>query len=455
MSARGPACMPTRGQRKYMSTPELLRHLTLRKEDFLKKWVRTMGEAGYLDHTTAKREDCLDAFNWFLDPVLEHLDQCGGAPAFGELIAGQANWAEALLASSERHRFRGVNSNMFVGCFFTMIHSIEEMIDETEAPLAAKVEAADIVRLYADAFTTLLLARWGELSSEEVAGRLDESARLLTLEKNKYENILAVISDMVLIVDENGKLLELNQAASEFFDAATMGLPVWSLLDLEARSMEDMLKYYPQDTAQELAAPDGSSFFEMRIIPLERVSLASPAYLVVLKDITVHVTHRDILEDTVRERTEALEQDKQQLAEMNITLRNVMRSVDNELDDHKQTVGRMAEELLPALDKLRRADSPMVRKAYLDVLEDQLLKLSAGARPDQHPALLRLTPTEMKVCQFIEAGASTKDIAEALNLAVGTVQSHRKNIRRKLKLQNKDVNLRTFLSKTHSSNSHA
>ena len=52
----------------------------------------------------------------------------------------------------------------------------------------------------------------------------------------------------------------------------------------------------------------------------------------------------------------------------------------------------------------------------------------------------------MKICRFIQAGAATKDIAEALNLSVVTIQTHRRNIRRKLDLQNRNVNLFTFLN---------
>jgi DNA-binding CsgD family transcriptional regulator len=37
---------------------------------------------------------------------------------------------------------------------------------------------------------------------------------------------------------------------------------------------------------------------------------------------------------------------------------------------------------------------------------------------------------EMKVCNFIQAGAISKEIAEALNLSVVTIQTHRRSIRR-------------------------
>ena len=77
------------------------------------------------------------------------------------------------------------------------------------------------------------------------------------------------------------------------------------------------------------------------------------------------------------------------------------------------------------------------------------LKLTPEGEHSQRALLLKLTPMEMRVCQFIQAGASTKDIAEALNLATVTIQTHRRNIRRKLDLQNRNVNLYTFLNQAN------
>jgi len=87
---------------------------------------------------------------------------------------------------------------------------------------------------------------------------------------------------------------------------------------------------------------------------------------------------------------------------------------------------------------------PEVRRGYLTVIRDQLLRLAPDdAGPD--PLLLRLSPAEMRICQFIQAGSPTKEIAAALNLSVETVQTHRKNIRRKLGLHGKDASLCAFL----------
>lgn len=58
---------------------------------------------------------------------------------------------------------------------------------------------------------------------------------------------------------------------------------------------------------------------------------------------------------------------------------------------------------------------------------------------------LDLTPAEIQVATLIMYGKSTKNIAEFLSLSRGTIESHRKSIRKKIGLKNKKTNLRTHL----------
>lgn len=210
--------------------------------------------------------------------------------------------------------------------------------------------------------------------------------------------------------------------------------------------MAEVLAKYPPNAPREISMDD-AIYFSCMFIWLKEVSLSSDGYLAVLKDISWLVRQREILEATVAERTAALEQEKTQLQEMNVTLRTVMKSVDKEREAFQASVADLVRTaMLPALNALRKQPSESIRSSYLDILEDQLLKLPQGGEDDNHALLLKLTPTEMKVCQFIQAGAATKEIAEALNLSVVTVQTHRRNIRRKLDLQNRNVNLYIFLN---------
>jgi DNA-binding NarL/FixJ family response regulator len=59
-------------------------------------------------------------------------------------------------------------------------------------------------------------------------------------------------------------------------------------------------------------------------------------------------------------------------------------------------------------------------------------------------ALGALTQTEHMVCELIASGCSTKEIADRMSVVESTVQTHRKNIRRKLSLTEKQ-NLYSYL----------
>ncbi len=429
-------------------------------ERFLALWTRNMGRAGYLEHTTAKREDCILSFRWFLDPLLERLAQGRPAPDFAALVQGPADWARPVLETACRHHGRGITAGMFYGCLRTLIHAIEEIIDGMDAPPAERAAALGLLRPYADACATLVVDDWAALSGHETRRLLDATNRELTLGKNRYENILAAISDAVLMVGPQGVVEEANDSAAAMLGAAPVGRALWEVLGLEGRSMVELARYYPADKSHEISLGE-SRFLDMTIVPLSAVSLASTQTLVVLTDVTARVNQRAALERVVHERTEALSREKAQLEEMNITLRHVLGSIEREREDFGRSVAHTVQTvLLPALGTVRGLDRPGapdapgeadVRRGYLDILQDQLQRLATGGGDGADARLLSLTPTEMKICRFLQAGSSSKDIADAMHLSLGTIQTHRKSIRRKLGLQGRGVNLYSFLQQADTS----
>jgi DNA-binding CsgD family transcriptional regulator len=58
---------------------------------------------------------------------------------------------------------------------------------------------------------------------------------------------------------------------------------------------------------------------------------------------------------------------------------------------------------------------------------------------------LSLTPTEINICNMIQSGLRTKEIAEMRGVSAATINRHREHIRRKLKITNSEVNLMTYL----------
>ncbi|MDQ2081435.1 LuxR C-terminal-related transcriptional regulator [Xanthobacteraceae bacterium Astr-EGSB] len=416
-------------------------------EPFLVKWTEHMGRAGYLRFTTAKKQDCVDSFVSALTPLWTELRAGRPVGDFSALLRRRDGWADPVLTISQSHRFRGVTAEMFIGCLKTLFHSVEDLLHEMNAPAERTLAALDILHRYADAMDTLLVGHWTKLSQEEAMAKLDASNRQLTLQKNKFENIFATTSDLVLVADVNGRIDEANQAARAFFDkVALKSIPVWDLLGLGGASMAAVLSVYPPDATHEISIRDGTVFLDLRIAPLSSVSLASSGFLFLLTDITSHVRNRVALEERVRERTSELEQKTVRLEEMNITLRNVLSCIDSERKEFQRSVAHAVQTtLLPTLRHVQSATDATVRQGYAGMLSDQLMQLYEDSDSGSDARLMSLTPAELKVCQLIQSGHRTKEIADTLNLSIDTVQSHRKSIRRKLSLSGKEVNLFTFL----------
>lgn len=425
---------------------DMVESLVNEEEFFLERWSVRMEHAGYLEHTTAKRDDCLLALKDFLTPIRHHWDKGITAPEFSWLIRHENDWGQRQIELARQHRMRGITAYMYLGCFKTFIHSLTDVIEKMEGSYESKVQARRLLNLYGEALEVLFIRDWTETLPYIASQRLDEANRLITLEKCRYENILNSTSDLIMVVNSSGTITNVNKAVGEVIsEGAALGIPVWEVLSMEGESVEDLLKYYPIGISCEMSPFGGDTVYRMQITPIGNVSMASDEYMIMLTNVTAHAVQREILERVVSKRTDALRKEKEQLEEMNITLRNVLQSIDKEREVLLSEVSaKVNNQVIPALDRIENEEDAVIRKGYITVAKDQLARLAPGSST-YDPMLLKLTHMETRVCQFIQAGYPSKDIAEGLNISLETVQTHRKNIRRKLDLHGKSVSLYAYL----------
>jgi DNA-binding CsgD family transcriptional regulator len=85
-------------------------------------------------------------------------------------------------------------------------------------------------------------------------------------------------------------------------------------------------------------------------------------------------------------------------------------------------------------------------KAYIDIIESNINEIISPFVRSISAKFFKLTPTEMQVINLIRRGKTTKEIADTMNLATSTIDFHRNNIRKKIGINNKPINLSTYLS---------
>jgi len=154
----------------------------------------------------------------------------------------------------------------------------------------------------------------------------------------------------------------------------------------------------------------------------------------------------DELEQRIAERTAELDAKNISLEEMNASIRVLLKKRD---EDKKEMEGKillnMQQLVIPYLDKLKGGDLNVKQNAYANVIESNLIDIFSPFLHGLSSNELKLTPQEIKVASHIKQGMTTKEIAELLGLSKKTIESHRKNIRRKFGIQNRKENLRTHL----------
>ncbi len=140
-----------------------------------------------------------------------------------------------------------------------------------------------------------------------------------------------------------------------------------------------------------------------------------------------------------------LESTTRQLMETNNALSVLARNLERSRKQSEKRVFQRAVMLMtPIIDKLRQ-DPHLHRHATdLNLLDGYVKDLTSGLTGELKAASL-LSVSEMRIASYIRNGMTSEEIAKYLFISVSTVKTHRKNIRRKLKLSNSRVNLRAYL----------
>ena len=269
----------------------------------------------------------------------------------------------------------------------------------------------------------------------ERTGALENSEKML-------DAIFQSVGKGILLIDSDREIVKANQQASEIYGIpleVLIGSPFCSLMDhsccLEVGEIFQRLVEGQRERVEVTSIYVDGKTFPSDIVVTCMVIDGQQFWPVIVRDIS----EQPALEDGLRE-------EKLQSEEMNVTLRNVLKSIESDrLEAEQNLTHRIRSSLLPGLEKVRKESNAEVRSSYLNMLREQLVALTSGFEKELDADLLKLSKTELKICRFVKSGLTGKEICEAMNLSFETIQTHRKNIRKKLGLSGKTVNLHTFL----------
>lgn len=135
------------------------------------------------------------------------------------------------------------------------------------------------------------------------------------------------------------------------------------------------------------------------------------------------------------------------LAEVHTTLQVLLDRINIEQAEFAdRLISNIKHCVFPYLFKLKDGHLDHKAREYLVLMESHLREIVSPLSSSISSLNRGLTPAEIYIVDLIRGGKTSKEISTVLNLSCKAIEFHRNNIRKKLGLNNKKVNLKRYLS---------
>lgn len=288
----------------------------------------------------------------------------------------------------------------------------------------------------------------------------DPQSKPLSFSEELAKAVINSLSAHIAILDQNGVILETNRAWNDYSfkngmpeDFDYRGINYLEVCDaatgadtLDAHNIAKGIWEVIQGHTQEFLfdypchSQDSKHWYYMRAI---RMSDTKPVRAIISHE---DITALKLVEEALRESREELQDQKQSLEEANIALKVLLKHRENDkLELEKNVLTNVKALVLPYVEKLKEVPLKPRNKTLVEIIENHLKDIISPLLQKFSNAQIILTPQEIKVVALIKDGKSSKEIADILTISETTVNFHRKNLRKKFGLKNRQMNLRSYL----------
>jgi len=298
-----------------------------------------------------------------------------------------------------------------------------------------------------------------EALKQEIAA-LSESNERLRESEEKFTTIFQNANDEIIYVGADGTIIDINHKVEDIFGYKREEAIGKKFYEFDVLSPEEWQRLI--DLTQDLLSNRTTQMqvlqFEARRKGGEKIYLeVNPrlikregqtiGILAIIRDISTRKREEELLRKHTEQLDKLLKERTLNLEELNAALKVIIKQVEEvkaEIQD--KITFNITEFILPYLEKIKKTSLDEVQRTYLNSLEKNLNDITAPVLRGISTKYLKLTPSEIQIANLVKQGKNTKEIAGALFMSARTIETHRYNIRIKLGLKGKKLNLRTYLS---------
>jgi PAS domain S-box-containing protein len=278
-----------------------------------------------------------------------------------------------------------------------------------------------------------------------------KSEQALRESEEKFRTVSEKSPSMIFI-NQGGRIVYVNQKCEEMmgYKRDAFYAPEFDFLTLIApESIETVRSSFNKHSTGQEVAPYEYSLINKKgqrievIITTKLINFEGDRAIL---GIVTDISERKKAENDLKERDKKLEQQTLHLEEVNTALKVLLEHREQEKQELEENLLANIKKLVfPYLEKLDRGKLGVENQTYLNIIKSNLNDLISPLANRLSSNYLALTPTELLITDFIKHGKTSKEIAAMLHVSAKAVAFHRGNIRKKLNLTNKKINLQTYL----------
>jgi len=156
---------------------------------------------------------------------------------------------------------------------------------------------------------------------------------------------------------------------------------------------------------------------------------------------------KKVAEEALKRREMELEATTKSLEELNAALKVLLKHREDDKNEvGVKVIANVKELVLPYVGKLKATPLNETQSILVDIIDMHLSEITSPFLMKLTSTYLGFTPKEIQVASLIRDAKKTKEIAAIMNVSKSAIDLHRNHIRNKLGLNNKKVNLRSYLS---------
>ena len=276
------------------------------------------------------------------------------------------------------------------------------------------------------------------------------SEEALRESEKKYRDLVENISDVIYSIDTGGVVTYINPAIESvlgYSPSEMIGMPFIEFVYKE--DLTRMRKRFEETLSGHIKPSEYrivDKFGKIHWILTSSKPVCEQNQVIGIQGVLTNITERKHAETALLEKDKKLEQQAQHLEEVNTALKILIEHREEEKKKLEENILLNVQKLVyPYLEKLASSQLDDKNQTHIDIIKSNLKELISPFVNTLSSKYAILTSTEIQVADYIKHGKTSKEIAFLLNVSHKTVSFHRGNIRRKLGLANKKINLRSQL----------